>query len=183
MSNRATLKDIHRLVGASNTQVAAVFESERDALTTIDTLVQRIGMSESQYALIKPLDDGFSEKLEVESSKLGRSMWHSHLVLGFAGFAVGMVAAFLLVRYGPALTINNPVFTYIALISPGLFIGLFAAGLLGLRPDRTHIIEIVRSAIKRRKFALVVNIDKHQSPTTIHNILCQYSTKVVEAAR
>lgn len=183
MKNEATLKDIHKLVGASHTQVAAVFEHKDKAMNTIEALKNDVGLSSNQYALIQPMDKDFNEKLEIESSKLGRRMWHSHLILGFSGLVVGMIAAFLLVNFGPELTRNNPIFTYIALISPGLFIGLFAAGLLGLRPDRTQIIEAVRSAVKHEKFALVINVNKQQSPSNIYKIVSQQSIKVVEAAR
>lgn len=183
MNNEATLKDIHKLVGASNTQVAAVFDSEYKALNTIESLREDVGLSDNQYALIQPMDEAFNEKLEIESSKLGHRMWHSHLILGFSGLIMGMVVAFLLVSFGPELTRNNPIFTYIALISPGLFIGLFAAGLLGLRPDRTQIIEAVRNAVKRDRFALVINVNKHQSPSDIYKIVSKQSSKVIEAAR
>ena len=103
--------------------------------------------------------------------------------LGFAGLAVGLIAAFLLTQFGPALTKQNPLFTYIALISPGLFIGLFIAGLMGLRPDRNEVIQTVRHAVRYGKVALVINLKKSQSASKLSSLLRQHSDKVVESIR
>ncbi|WP_232364936.1 hypothetical protein [Salinimonas marina] len=89
--------------------------------------------------------------------------------------------AWLLVSFGPALTQNNPLFTYIAMISPGIFIGLFIAGLISLRPDRSEVIDTVRHAIRRKHFAVIVNLKQSQSPARISELLGQRSHKVVEA--
>ncbi|MEC7690097.1 MAG: hypothetical protein VYE47_04735 [Pseudomonadota bacterium] len=181
MSNKATLTDIHAIVHAEHIQVAAVYDSQQDALNSIESVIAETAVEKDQITLINPMDPHFSEKLERASSKIGKTLWSSHLKLGFAGLVAGLIVAALLVQFGPALTKNNPLFTYIALISPGLFIGLFIAGLTGLRPDRHEIIETVRSAIKRRKYALVVNLKKGQQVNNIKTLLGSRGHKVTEA--
>ena len=94
---------------------------------------------------------------------------------------VGLVAAFLLTQFGLALTQQNPLFTYIALISPGIFIGLFIAGLIGLRPDRNEVIQTVRHAVRYGKVALVINLKKSQSASKVSQLLKQHTDKVVES--
>jgi len=79
------------------------------------------------------------------------------------------------------LTQNNPLFTFIAMISPGVFIGLFTAGLFNLRPDRTEIIDTVRHAIRRKHFAVVVNLTKSQQASQVSSLLARRSHKVTEA--
>lgn len=182
MSNDATLNDIKAIINSEHTQVAAVFDSQTEADDSVQT-VRDAGIDSEQITLIRPMDSHFSEKLEQQSQKIGKKLWRSHLMLGTAGLLVGLLAAFVLVMFGPELTRNNPMFTFIALISPGLFIGLFVAGLLGLRPDRDEMIQTVRSAIRRRKFALVIDLKKDQSSSRIRKLLSNNSSTVVEAAR
>lgn len=169
------------IVGAKHTQVAAIFDDEQQATQGITTLKTQTNLSPQQITLIHPHDQGFSAKLEKASEKVGKRLWHSHLILGAAGIVTGLLFAFTLVNIGPALTQNNPLFTYIALVSPGLFIGLFVAGLIGLRPDRDAIVQTVRSAIRRGKYALVINLNQQQSVTEVRNTLSTHSNKVIEA--
>lgn len=171
------------LISAKHTQVAAVFDSEQEAKSSADELAQQTAINANQITMIDPNDKKLSQKLEGSSSAIGKSMWHSHLALGGLGLIVGLIAAFLLTQFGPALTQQNPMFTYIALISPGLFIGLFIAGLIGLRPDRTEIINTVRHAVRERRYALIINLKESQSVKAVTEALHKRSGKVVEAAK
>lgn len=169
------------IVDAQYVQIASVFTNEKDARESVNELVKTTNISREQLTVIKPNDNEFSEKLEGDSRALGKLMWHSHLILGAAGLFVGAVVAFFLVSYGPAMTQQNPFWTYLALISPGLFTGLFVAGLLSLRPDRNLIIEKVKSAIKQNRFAIVVNLRKNQSGKEVLHVLRKHSIDSVEA--
>ncbi|QJR82487.1 hypothetical protein CA267_017860 [Alteromonas pelagimontana] len=164
-------------------QVAAVFETADEARASVTDVEHDTGVGRDQITIVDPTDSHFSEKLEGDSESIGRMMWNSHLILGAVGLAVGLTIAFLLVQFGPELTQNNPMFTFIALISPGIFIGLFVAGLMGLRPDRTEIIDTVRHAIRRKHYAVIVNLKKHQSIKAVVDVLSQRSRKVVESAQ
>ena len=164
-------------------QVAAIFEDKHEAQTTAEQLTANKGISPQQVTLIDGQDEKLSQKLEGSSEKIGKHMWNSHLVLGGIGLLVGLLFAFILVELGPALTQQNPLFTYIALISPGIFTGLFIAGLLGLRPDRSQIIQTVRHAVRRKKVALVINLEKSQSVSDVSQFLNNRSNTVVEAIR
>ena len=164
-------------------QVAAIFENKLMAKKTIQQLTNSTDVSTDQVAFIDASDTEASEKLERESRSIGKNLWHSHLLLGGVGFLVGILAAFLLVSFGPELTKQNPLFTYIALISPGIFTGLFVAGLVGLRPDRSEIVQAVRHAIRRNHVAVVINLKKSQSASDIASFLHSRSKNVVEAIR
>lgn len=164
-------------------QVAAIFDDKRQAETTMHQLTKTTEVDTSQVSLIDASDAKLSEKLERESKSIGKSLWNSHLVLGGVGLLIGLVAAFLLVEFGPALTQQNPLFTYIALISPGIFTGLFVAGLAALRPDRSEIVQTVRHAVRRNKVAIVVNLKKSQSVSDIAEFLNHRAKSVVEAIK
>ncbi len=164
-------------------QVAAVFESKQKAQQTISMVQDNADVDPSQIKIIQGNDPHFSEKLERNSRTLGKRLWSSHLLLGTIGLVQGLIVAFLLVQFGPAFTQQNPVFTYIALISPGIFIGLFVAGLIGLRPDRDELVQSVKHAIRYGKVALVINLRKTQSAKDVVSVLKRHSSKVVESAR
>ncbi|NMH58569.1 hypothetical protein [Alteromonas ponticola] len=169
------------LVDSEHLQIAAIYDTAEDAQRSAEELSQDSGISRRQIVMINPDDTHYGEKLEGSSRAIGKTMWNSHLLLGTIGLLAGLAAAFLLVTFGPALTQQNPLFTYIALISPGIFVGLFFAGLVSLRPDRTEIIDAVRHAMKTRHYALVVNLKKNQSAAKVAEVLKRKSSQVVEA--
>ena len=164
-------------------QVAAVFPSKQSLQDAMTSIKDEASVEPSQMEIIEAGDPKMSEKLERNSASIGKSMWSSHLLLGSLGLVVGLIAAFLLTQFGPALTQQNPLFTFIALISPGLFIGLFVAGLLGLRPDRNELVQTVRHAVRYGKVALVVNLKKSQSSSKVSQLLKQHTDSVVESIR
>jgi hypothetical protein len=171
------------IVSSSKLQIAAVFDSKQRAEKMLDIVSDETRVDKSHMQIIDKHDPRFSEKLEKSSSKIGKSLWSSHLVLGGIGLGIGMVVAFLLTQFGPALTQQNAMFTYIALISPGIFIGLFVAGLFGLRPDRDHLVQNVKNAVRYGKVALVINIPKSQSSTEIVTLLDQQASRVIESVK
>ena len=171
------------VVSNGELQVAAVFPSKRKVQEVLEIVQEETSVEASQIEIIEAGDPNMSEKLERNSASIGKSMWSSHLLLGSVGLVVGLVTAFLLTLFGPALTQQNPLFTYIAMISPGIFIGLFIAGLIGLRPDRNQVIQTVRHAVRFGKVALVINLEKSQSSSKVSQLLRQHTDKVVESIR
>lgn len=171
------------IISSDKLQVAAIFESSdaaRDALKRVET---QTSVAAHQSELIEPSDPHLSAKLEQQSSSIATSLWTSHLVLSALGFSVGMAVAFFLTQYGPALTQQNPLFTYIALISPGLFIGMFIAGLIALRPDRNELVRNVSEAARNGKSTLIINLRKSQCANTISGLLQQKSDNVVQSIK
>ncbi|GFD96608.1 hypothetical protein KUL156_19660 [Alteromonas sp. KUL156] len=172
-----------RVVPDKELQVAAIFSSNQKVKEVIQIVTDNTNIEGSQIEVIEASDPDMSKKLERNSESIGKSMWTSHLLLGSVGLAVGLLTAFLLTQFGPALTKQNPLFTYIALISPGLFIGLFVAGLIGLRPDRNEVVQTVRHAVRYGKVALIINLKESQSAANLSQLLNQHSDKVVESIR
>ncbi|MCH2192493.1 MAG: hypothetical protein MK188_16425, partial [Gammaproteobacteria bacterium] len=171
------------VVSNGELQVAAVFPSKIKVQEVLEIVQEETSVEASQIEIIEAGDPNMSEKLERNSASIGKSMWSSHLLLGSVGLVVGLVTAFLLTLFGPALTQQNPLFTYVALISPGIFIGLFIAGLIGLRPDRNQVIQTVRHAVRFGKVALVINLKNSQSSSKVSQLLKQHTDKVVESIR
>lgn len=171
------------IVSSDKLQVAAIFDTTDEARIALKRVEEGTNVASHQSELIEPSDPKLSEKLEQKSSLIANTLWTSHLALSGIGFAIGMIAAFLLTQYGPALTQQNPLFTYIALISPGTFIGMFVAGLIALRPDRNEIVLNVSEAARNGKSALIINLRKSQSAKTISGLLQQQSSNVVQSIK
>ena len=171
------------IVSSDNLQVAAIFDTTDEAKTALRRVEEETTVASHQSEVIEPSDPRLSEKLEQKSSSIANTLWTSHIALSGIGFALGMVAAFLLTQYGPALTQQNPLFTYIALISPGTFIGMFVAGLIALRPDRNEIVSNVTNASRNGKSALIINLRKTQSAKMISRLLQQQSSNVVQSIK
>ena len=171
------------IVSSDKLQVAAIFDTTDEARIALKRVEEKTNVASHQSQLIVPSDPKLSEKLEQKSSSIANTLWTSHLALSGLGFVIGMIAAFLLTQYGPALTQQNPLFTYIALISPGTFIGMFVAGLIALRPDRNEIVLNVSDAARNGKSALIINLRKSQSAKTISGLLQQQSNNVVQSIK
>ncbi|NDW15742.1 hypothetical protein GTQ48_09450 [Alteromonas genovensis] len=171
------------IVSSDKLQVAAIFDTTDEAKIALRRVEEETNVASHQSELIEPCDPKLSEKLEQKSSSIANTLWTSHLALSGIGFVIGMIAAFLLTQYGPALTQQNPWFTHIALISPGTFIGMFVAGLIALRPDRNEIVLNVSDAARNGKSALIINLHKSQSAKTISGLLQQQSNNVVQSIK
>lgn len=182
-SNENTNNRRASMIASEHLQVAAVFDTKTNAQNAIDAVSEQTNIALSQVELVESGDPKLSEKLEKNTETIGNNLWTSHLVLGSVGLIIGLICAFLLTQYGPALTQQNPMFTYIALISPGIFIGLFIAGLLGLRPDRNQIVQTVRHAIRNKQVALIISLKQSQSVKELEAVLRPHANDVVAAIK
>lgn len=182
MSSSST--NIHRQVfNTNNTQLAAIFSSQKEAEEAVSALMTDTAVDSEQITVLEPGESVLSQKIEADSRNIGRRMLASHLLMGGVGLVVGLLIASILVSNGPLLTQQNPLFTFIALISPGIFIGMFVAGLFSLRPDRTELQETVRHALRQKRIALVVNLSNAHSVDRVRAVLARQSATVVEAIR
>ena len=98
------------ILSSDKLQVAAVFDSTEQAKQALQQLESEASIDSHQSDVITPSDPRLSAKLEEKSSQIASSLWTSHLALAAIGFAAGMITAFLLTQYGPALTQQNPIF-------------------------------------------------------------------------
>jgi hypothetical protein len=137
-------------------RVAATYKTQDDIKQAKIVLTRKLGLQDSKIKIIAPSDNMEGVKLEGKSKKVGNNMLMSHVRNTLLGFLLGMAIAFLLVQYGPALAQNNPMFTYIALISPGIFIGMFFAGFRSLKPEHDIINQQAVKAQQENYWTLLV---------------------------
>lgn len=117
------------------------------------------GITDDAIEVISDRDTAAEAKIEEPPQFLGRTMLKIHLKYAFFGLLIGMIIAFLLTQVGPEFTKTNANFTYLALISPGMFIGVFLAGFRSLAPGRDKTNLEVMERNQNNQTTLVVRCD------------------------
>nr|WP_136250469.1 hypothetical protein [Ningiella ruwaisensis] len=145
---------------AADNRLAAIYSSREALVSAKQKLISKLAIKQQSIEVIEPKDDAKSYKLEGESKPIGMKMLWVHLVYGAVGIAVGLMVGWLLVNYGPEFTQLNPTFTYIAMLSPGLFIGLFLSGLVSLKPQHDKLNQSVVKASKEDEWTLLIKLDE-----------------------
>lgn len=140
-------------------RVAAIYLSKEQVLSASAVIRRKLGLPDRKVQVISPTESKPEDKLEKRSEKVGANMFNLHYFYGTAGLLVGIIIAYLLVNFGPAWSQQNPVFTYIALISPALFVGLFLAGFLSLKPEHDPINQETIEKQSEGKWTLVVDTE------------------------
>lgn len=142
---------------ASDTKVAAIFESEGRARRIAQALRRRLGLRPSQVQVITCHDRHPGRKMEPEDSGIFRTMVVAHVRLGLVGAAVGAVLFALLYLSGLELVTASPGFAAALIVGYGAVFGLMAGGLVTLRPDHDPYIHRIRDALEEGKSAVVVH--------------------------
>lgn len=148
----------HR-VGAVLSEKAAVRQLQDDLLN--ERLVQQ-----QQLTLLGPQQsDPEKQLISKPDPELASNMLNWHIYLGAIGLILAFLLAGWLVNYGPMFTQANPYLTFIALLSPGLFLGLFASGLVSLRPDKDPFNQAALSKVAQGKWLLIIcaNNEAHRA--------------------
>ncbi|MFS1702976.1 hypothetical protein [Alteromonas sp. AMM-1] len=167
------------VTGQSHAQLASIFSEYNSARSAIGDVIQKTDLTAQQITVVTPHDGQFNRLLESESKALGKMMLYSRLILGGAGLLIGVAIAYMLVAFGPHFAQAHSLGISIAAISPCVFIGLFVAGLLRLRPDETEIIDVVREAIRNKQCAVIINLRDGQSLERMRKVFAQHSERVV----
>ena len=142
---------------AFDERIAAFYDEETKAQRAKKTLRETLALDAQALKIIGPEGNNVSKQLEGKSAPIGKQMLSAHFLYAIASFLLGMLIALLLVEFGPSLFANNPLFTFIAFVSPGIFIGVFAGGLRSLKPERDAVNQAVLEAKEENKWTLVVN--------------------------
>lgn len=141
-------------------RVTASYSTHDDAKQAKAVLMRKLGLSDTSITLIEPNDTTPSRKLEGKSAPIGKKMLLLHLKYPAIGLLVGMIIAFLLVQFGPAFAQKSPMFTFIALISPGIFIGAFYAGFRSLKPEHDLVNQDVVESTEKNQWSLLIGTEQ-----------------------
>lgn len=147
----------------SLTKVAALFTSRSEAEGVARQVKEAAGLDDPQVYLVGPPDGArvnspaFSRKLEPESAGIWRTTVRAHLVTGTAGVVVAILIYLAFFAEDNAAVRSTPVMGLVGMIFFGGSIGLLLGGLLTARPDHVRVITIVRRAIRKGGWAVVVH--------------------------
>lgn len=142
---------------ASDSKVAAIFDSESRARRIAQAVRSRLGLRPSQVQVITCHDRHPGRKMEPEGKGILRTMVVAHVRLGLVGTGVGVLLFALLYLSGLDLITASPGFAAALIIGYGAVFGLMAGGLVTLRPDHDPYIHRIRDALEEGKSAVVVH--------------------------
>lgn len=144
-------------MNVTDTRIAAVYASHDALLQAKAVIMRKLGLHERKVKVIPPNQNDVSAELEGKASKVKSEIWTLHVIWGLLGFMAGMVLALYLTTDGPQWARENVIYTYIALVSPGLFIGLFIAGFLSLKPQRDMVNQEATKGTQNNQWTLIVD--------------------------
>lgn len=137
-------------------KVSAEFNARTLAEETAATLLEK-GFDGEQVRVIAPGDSHLESKVEPEDRRIAGTLVRSHVVLGLAFLAIGLVIAWLLVTFGPPITRSNPIMTFIPFVLLLPMIGMLIAGAISLRPDHDLVVHQARTASAEGHWTVVVH--------------------------
>lgn len=88
---------------------------------------------------------------------MARTLVRSHLILGLAGFVVGLLIWAGLYAAGFQTIVSTPVLSAVAILFFSTSAGGLLAGLITIRPDHMRIAERIQEAREAGKWAVVIH--------------------------
>jgi hypothetical protein len=142
---------------SSNSKVAAVFVDEARAREAARALRDALGLGGAQVQVITARTRGVGARLQPESHGIWRTALRAHAWLGLAGLVAGGLVFLAMRAAGVPFIVNSPGLALFALLFFGMTAGLFAGGLVTLRPDQDPYLIKVREALEGGRTAVVVH--------------------------
>lgn len=153
-----------------NIRMAATFDAG-DTAQQCAKQIKASGLQASQVKLIGPDDKRWGHKVEPEDSGIARTLVRSHLVLGGAGFVVGLIAWGALYALNVGLLRGAPVGSLIAFLFFSTAAGLMLGGFVAMRPDHEVVNVTVQTALEKGKWTLVIHPKDQQQAESVKNTL------------
>ncbi|MGV8940799.1 MAG: hypothetical protein ACOH1P_04570 [Lysobacter sp.] len=163
----------------SFSKVAAVFDDRNAAYDAAARVRGELGLAKGQVQVVSPGDPRPGRKIEPDSRGIWRTAVKAHITFGLLGMLAGVVVLMVLWGMDIRAVRASPWAAGGALVFFSTVFGLFAGGLVTLRPDQDVLINTVFDAIGRGRFAVVVQSDNHQQREQIRTLLEAVSGEVV----
>lgn len=141
----------------SLSKLAAVFDSREHAEETAARLRKQFNLDTSQLQVISPDDPHPGRKIEPESRGVRQTAIKAHLTFAVLGIVVGLVIFAILRGMRIAAVTSSPLAVVGVLVFFGAVFGLFAGGLITLRPDQDHVVLKVREALDNGRYVVVAH--------------------------
>lgn len=163
----------------SLSKVAAIFPDRQSATHAAAMARRELGLQEAQVQLVVPGDRKLHRKLEPEEKGVMFTAIKSHITLGLAGLLAGAVLFWILYAMDIRAIQAQPVVAALVICGFALTFGLFAGGLVTIRPDRDVFNMRVIGAIGDDRYAVVVHTARHEDVARAVELLESASGEVL----
>lgn len=163
----------------SLSKVAAVFPDRDSALEAARRVRGELGLAEAQVRVVEPGDRRAARKLEPEEKGVMFTAIKAHVTLGLAGLVAGAVLYWILYSMGIRAVQAQPIVAALVICGFAFAFGLFAGGLVTLRPDHDVLNMRVLEAIGEDRHAVVVHPEKHADVARAAEVLEAASGEVL----
>lgn len=161
-------------------KVAAVFDTEPDALGTAKALCGETSLTDKQVTVLSPSDQHQGQELEPEDQGIWKTLVRSHVGLGAGGAVTGFIAFLILSALGISFIAQNAVVAASVLAALGLMLGLLLAGAVTIRPDHTPYLMKAQSALRKGQYVLAVHAESAQQLQEAKSLLHARNVKTVQ---
>lgn len=141
----------------ATTKIAAVFNSEAQALDAAHSLRLTAGLQTTQIQLVEPYENDYDKKLEPEPQGITRTALRAHVILGSVGLIVGALLWYSMYANEWPTIRSTPLMSAVAILFITTMGGMMLGGLVTARPDHQVVIERVRRATQAGNWTLVIH--------------------------
>lgn len=141
----------------SLSKLAAVFETRAQADDAVARLQQQFSLDASQLQVVSPDDPHPGRRIEPESRGIRQTAIKAHITFALLGIVAGLVIFAILWGMHIVAVRSSPLAVVGVLVFFGAVFGLFAGGLITLRPDQDHVVLKVRDALASGRHVVVAH--------------------------
>ena len=163
----------------SFTLVAGTFNSPIAAADAARRL--QANLPTAEVRLVQPDDPALGKTLEPDDDGIFRTLVRSHAWLGATGAAIGFSAGGAMIAAGWPAAVSSPWFILLTAGAAGAVAGLLIAGLVTLRPDRSHVIRQVRNRLRHGAWAVVAHPTDEAGVDSARTLLREAGGEVVRS--
>jgi len=141
----------------SLSKLAAVFDTRAQAEDVVTRLREQLGLEAAQLQVVSPDDPHPGRRIEPESRGIRQTAIKAHITFALLGIVAGLVIFAILWGMGIVAVGSSPLAAVGVVVFFGAVFGLFAGGLITLRPDQDHVVLKVRDALADGRHVVVAH--------------------------
>lgn len=138
-------------------KLAAQCGTATEAEKVADDLCNQTSLSRGQVRIVRPDDDHQGSKLEPEDQGIMHTAIRSHVWLGLAGAAGGLLLFTVLAASGLPFVVQNLIWAGGLFAVFGGVVGLLLGGVYTLRPDHTAYVARSSSALRKGYYMVTIH--------------------------